>query len=106
LKVITPRKRNTGQMSVLTAWGVILLVIDIGSSRLLLESTGWLVAHRRSRAWRKLNPVHFHRSSLSGEAPPDYARSSGEQEWGSWGLVLFKKLSLPAVDTDTPDEPH
>ncbi len=79
------------------------MVLDIGSSRLLLESTGWLVAHRRSRTWQKLNPVHFHRSSLSGGPPSGHSVSSGEQEWGSWGLMLLKKAALPTGDTT--DEP-
>ncbi|MCG2795582.1 MAG: hypothetical protein L6427_06950 [Actinomycetia bacterium] len=81
------------------------MVLDIGSSRLLLESTGWLVAHRRSRAWQSVSPVHFHWNSLSGEAPSGHPLSSGEQEWGSWSLMLFRKLALAADDTATPNEP-
>ncbi len=80
------------------------MVLDIGSSRLLLESTGWLVAHRKSRTWQRRGPVHFHWSTLSGGPPSDHPVYSGEQEWGSWGLMLFKKAALP-VD-DTTDEPQ
>jgi hypothetical protein len=79
--------------------GVAVLVLDIGSSRLLLESTGWLVAHRRCRAWQKQNPVHFHSNSLSGEIPTAHPLSRGEQDWGSWSLMLFRKLALAVDET-------
>jgi len=80
------------------------LVLDIGSSRLLLESTGWLVAHRKSRTWKRLSPAHFHWSTLSGEHSSGPSASSGEQEWGSWGLMLFKKAAL--LTDNTTDEPQ
>ena len=80
------------------------MVMDIGSSRLLLESTGWLVAHRKSLAWHKRNPVDFHLSSLSGEVASSPPLSSGEQEWGSWGLMLFRKLALAVDDSAGPEE--
>ena len=79
------------------------MVLDIGSSRLLLESTGWLVAHRKSRMWKRLSPAHFQWSTLSGESPSGHSASSGEQEWGSWGLMLFKKAAM--LTDDTTDKP-
>lgn len=60
------------------------------SPRPLLESTGWLAAHRRSQKWLKQNPVHFHRSSLTGEVCAD--RPAKETlAWHSWGLKLFNR---------------
>jgi hypothetical protein len=96
--------RITGQTPGLTAWRLLPLVLEIGSSRLLLESTGWLVAHRKSRMFKRLSPAHFHWSTLSGESPSDHSVSSGEQEWGSWGLMLLRKAALPA--DNTTDEPQ
>lgn len=69
-----------------------------GSPRPLLESSGWLAAHRRSQRWLKQNPVHFHKSSLSGEAsqePP----SRQNPDWGSWSLRLFNRFAVGGGDT-------
>ena len=43
------------------------MAMEHDAPRPLLESTGWLAAHRRSQRWLQQNPVHLHRSSLSGE---------------------------------------
>ena len=69
--------------------------LEHDSSRPLLESSGWLAAHRRSQKWLKKNPVPVQRTSLTGEAPPD--RPSRETLlWHSWGLKVFGRYTLPA----------
>ncbi|MHB8894315.1 MAG: hypothetical protein ACYC99_03940 [Candidatus Geothermincolia bacterium] len=69
--------------------------LEHDSFRPLLESTGWLAAHRRSQRWLKQNPVSSQRNSLTGGASPDRpARES--VAWHSWSLKLFNKCSLPA----------
>lgn len=72
--------------------GVATLVMENDSSRPLLESTGWLAAHRRYQSWLKQNPVHFHRKSLTGAVPMGPITRSFE-EWRSWSLMLFKKMT-------------
>ncbi|HEY5494468.1 MAG TPA: hypothetical protein VIK15_07725 [Candidatus Anoxymicrobiaceae bacterium] len=64
------------------------------SPRPLLESTGWLAAHKRNQRWLKQSPVHFHRSSLTGEVSRE--RPSKETlAWHSWSLRLFSRQPLP-----------
>ena len=78
---------------------MVLLGMEHDSGRPLLESTGWLAAHRRSQKWLKQNPVHFHRNSLTGEVSPD--RPARETlAWQSWSLTLFNRL--PVTGSDTP----
>jgi hypothetical protein len=70
------------------------MVMENDSPRPLLESTGWLAAHRRSQRWLKQNPIHFHRSSLAGEVAAD--RPSRETlAWHSWSLRLFNREPVP-----------
>jgi len=74
------------------------LEMEHDSPRPLLESTGWLAAHRRSQEWLKQNPVHFHRCSLTGEVAA--GRPSRETlMWHSWSLKLFSRLTVPGSDT-------
>jgi len=70
------------------------LGMEHDSPRPLLESTGWLAAHKRNQRWLKQSPVHFHRSSLTGEVSRE--RPSKETlAWHSWSLRLFSRQPLP-----------
>ena len=62
-----------------------------GSSRTLLESTGWLAAHRRNQAWLKQNPVDLHMSSFTGGAAPDNTPVEKLNKWLSWSVPLFTR---------------
>lgn len=63
------------------------------SPRPLLESTGWLAAHKRNQRWLKQSPIYFHRSSLTGEV--SRGRPSKETlAWHSWSLRLFNREPL------------
>lgn len=58
-------------------------------TRSLLESTGWLAAHRRKKASVENNAIDSRRSTLSGlvsrETPPPLPMAG----WRSWSLRLF-----------------
>ena len=55
----------------------------------MLESTGWLAAHRKKQASLKLNPVHSHRNSLTGEVSNDDRAPYSFSEWLAWNMGLF-----------------
>jgi hypothetical protein len=74
------------------------LGLDSDSSRPLLESTGWLAAHRRNQASMKLNPVDRRRNSLAGAVSQGEADLGVPRDWGSWSLRLFRRA--PAVGED------
>jgi hypothetical protein len=63
-------------------------------SRSLLESTGWLAAHRRNQASLKRNPVVCHRDSLAGAVSRDNGMSRSSGPWGSWSLRLFSRTPV------------
>jgi hypothetical protein len=67
------------------------LGIENGSSRTLLESTGWLAAHRRNQAWLKQNPVDLHMSSFTGGAAIDKAPGEKLNKWLLWSTRLFDR---------------
>ena len=71
--------------------GVMVLGMEDGSSRPLLESTGWLVAHRRNQTWLKQNPVDLHMNSFAGGAALDNAPSIKFAKWLSWSIHLFSR---------------
>jgi hypothetical protein len=71
--------------------GVGTLGIENGSSRTLLESTGWLAAHRRNQAWLKQNPVDLHMSSFTGGAAIDNISAAKLKKWLSWSVRLFTR---------------
>jgi len=69
----------------------------------LLESTGWLAAHRRQQVSLKQNPVHSHHNSLAGEAARGVPETLASRGWRSWSPGLFRRV--PAVDDGPwPDE--
>ena len=72
--------------------------LESDCSRPLLESTGWLAAHRRNQASLKQNPVICHRDGLAGAVSRDNGVAHTNGAWGSWGLRLFRRM--PVV----PDE--
>ena len=63
------------------------------SSGPLLESTGWLAAHRKKQVSLKHNPVHSHRSSLAGEVSDDERTPYSFSEWLAWNMGLFYRGS-------------
>ncbi|MBK5092716.1 MAG: hypothetical protein JJE48_04265 [Actinobacteria bacterium] len=63
--------------------------IESGSSRTLLESTGWLAAHRRNQAWLRQNPVDLHMSSFTGGAALENASTTKRNRWLAWSFPLF-----------------
>jgi hypothetical protein len=65
------------------------------STRPVLESSGWLAAHRRNQRSLERNPVHFHPRSISGEPSPQRP-PKGLPYWHSWSLGLFSRFPLPA----------
>ncbi len=65
--------------------------IENGSSRTLLESTGWLAAHKRNQAWLKQNPVDLHMSSFRGGAAIDNISAAKLNKWLSWSVHLFTR---------------
>ena len=67
-------------------------------SRTLLESTGWLAAHRRNQASLKQNPVVCHRDGLAGAVSRDCGMPRSNGAWGSWSLRLFSRM--PAVSDE------
>ena len=71
--------------------GVGILSIEDGSSGLLLESTGWLAAHRRNQAWLKQNPVDLHMSSFTGGAALENTPATNLDKWLFWSTHLFNR---------------
>ena len=67
--------------------------IENGSSRILLESNGWLAAHRRNRAWLKQNPVDLHMSSFTGGAALEDPPATDLNKWLFWSTHLFNRSS-------------
>ena len=65
--------------------------IENGSSRTLLESTGWLAAHRRNQAWLRQNPVDLHMSSFTGGAAIESTPATKLNRWLSWSFHLFNR---------------
>ena len=66
--------------------------LESDSSRPLLESTGWLAAHRRNQAALKQNPVICHRDGLAGAVSRGSGMSPSTGAWGSWSLRLFRRM--------------
>jgi hypothetical protein len=64
----------------------------------LLESTGWLAAHRRNQASLKRNPVMCHRDGVAGVVSRDNGIPHTGGPWGSWSLRLFN--SMPAASDE------
>lgn len=73
--------------------------LENDSSRPLLESTGWLAAHRRQQVSLKQNPVHSHGSSLNGEVSRTAPMQSAMQEWRSWSLGLFRRAPMASEES-------
>lgn len=71
---------------------VALLELDFDLSRPLLESTGWLGAHRRNQSMLEQHPVNLHTSSLAGKVPSGHCLPRRLYKWHSWSLMLFKNL--------------
>jgi hypothetical protein len=76
---------------------VVGMGMEHDSPRPLLESSGWLAAHRRSQRSLERNPVHFRTNSISGEASSQRP-AKGLACWHSWSLGLFSRFPLPARD--------
>ncbi|MBU1671066.1 MAG: hypothetical protein KKF41_04185 [Actinobacteria bacterium] len=63
--------------------------LDSGSSGPLLESTGWLAAHRRNQSLLR-GPIDLRRDSLSGRPAPTVPRPPRDPaDWRAWGMRLF-----------------
>lgn len=62
--------------------------LDNCSSGWLVESTGWLAAHRRKQVSQKQNPVHFQLDSLTGVVTPATSMPNPMQGWRSCSLTL------------------
>jgi hypothetical protein len=73
---------------------VLSLGLESDWSRPLLESTGWLAAHRRNQASLKRNPVICHRDGLAGAVARDSGMSHSTGAWGSWSLRLFRHMPV------------
>jgi len=70
------------------------LGLESDSSGPLLESTGWLAAHRRNQASLKQNPVICHRDGLAGAVSRNSEMSHSNEAWGSWSLRLFRRMPV------------
>lgn len=77
--------------------------LESDSSRPLLESTGWLAAHRRNQASMKQNPVDRHSNSLAGRVSPGQPPPSVSGEWGSWSMRLFKSTAVLGEEAELND---
>jgi hypothetical protein len=75
------------------------LGLESDSSRPLLESTGWLAAHRRNQASMKQNPVDRRRNSLAGAVSPGGGVPDIPREWGPWSLRLFRRVPVVGEDS-------
>jgi hypothetical protein len=74
------------------------LGLESHSSGPLLESTGWLAAHRKKQVSLKLNPVHSHGNSLTGEVSNDDRTPYSFSEWLAWNIGLFYRSAGGAGD--------
>jgi hypothetical protein len=70
------------------------LELESDWSRTLLESTGWLAAHRRNQASLKQNPVICQRDGLAGAVSRDSGIPNPTGAWGSWSLRLFRRMPV------------
>jgi hypothetical protein len=75
------------------------LGIEEGSSRIVLESSGWLAAHKRNRKWLERNPLERRRQGICVASAGDWLTTSSDT-WRAWGLSLFKH---PAAGFDIPE---
>lgn len=72
--------------------------LDYDLSRPLLESTGWLGAHRRNQSMLEQHPVNFHTSSLAGKVSSGHCLPRRLHKWHSWSLLLFKNAEATGED--------
>ncbi len=77
--------------------------LESDSSRQVLESTGWLAAHRRNQASMKQNPVDRHSSSLAGRVSPGGPPVSVPGEWRSWSMRLFRNMAAVGEEAELND---
>ena len=75
--------------------------LESDSCRLLLESSGWLAAHRRKQFSLKQDPVRYQLDSLTGEVSPASPLPEASQGWRSFSLRLVKRL--PSMAEEGPD---
>jgi hypothetical protein len=76
-----------------------LVGIEEGSSRIVLESSGWLAAHKRNRKWLERNPLERRRQGICAASAGEWLAASPDT-WRAWGLSLFKN---PAAGFDIPE---
>lgn len=77
--------------------------LESDSSRQVLESTGWLAAHRRNQASMKQNPVDRHSNSLAGRVSPVGPPTSVPGEWRSWSMRLFRNMAAVSEEAELND---
>ena len=75
--------------------------IEEGSSRIVLESSGWLAAHKRNRKWLERNPLERRLQGFTGVASPGNWFPASPDTWRSWGLSLFRH---PVAGVNMPVE--
>ncbi len=73
--------------------------LESDSSGALLESGGWLAAHRKQQVSLKMNPVHSRGSSLNGEVARRMPAHESPQAWRAWSIGLFRQF--PAVSDES-----
>jgi hypothetical protein len=79
------------------------LGLESDSSRQVLESTGWLAAHRRNQASTKQNPVDRHSNSLAGRVSPGEPPPGAPGEWRSWSMRLFRNIAAISEEAELND---
>ena len=78
--------------------------IENNSSRPVLESSGWLAAHRKNLRWLESSALRRHQSSFTSGAPTKTPVASHLDDWRSWGARLFRTIAVVPDDAAGLDE--
>lgn len=72
--------------------------IESDLNRPLLESTGWLAAHRRKKTALGGNAITSRQSSLTGRVCRPDPTANPLFGWRSWSMQLFNELDVVGED--------
>lgn len=74
-------------------------VVNGDYRRALMESSGWLAAHRRSQDSLRRNPVRSQTNSIAGKASANDRLQATPRDWHKWSLSCIKRLAMPRSES-------